>query len=105
MSLVNMQDGVVKSPLVQQVQQRGADLSRVQQSTQVPFNQELARQADEVVLQTAEAENEGIRPDEEGKQDHPQKRRKPAEGEEGPDEEPPEEGMSDNASHRIDITV
>lgn len=109
MSLVNMQDSIVKASLVTQVQHRAAALARVQQSTQVPFNQELARRADEVVSQTAEAENEGIRENDEESRRHRREQRRRARHT-GSDTDTETSGdldtpADDGGPHHIDITI
>lgn len=104
-----MQDSIVKSPLVTLIQQRSAAVARLQQSMQIPFSEELARQADEVIRQTQEAANETIREDEEETRRHRrrnQQRRHASPG--GADDSEADETNDDTdleGPHRIDITV
>ena len=107
MSLTGIQDSMVKSHLVQQVQSRTEEVVRLQERTQMPFSQELARQADEVVLNITRTEQDGVR-DEERLKDREEEKRKKREEEEREgnspspreeEEEPPAEGVG---SHRID---
>lgn len=104
MSLINLQDGILKSPLVQTFQTRADDMARAVQATHVSFNEELARQADEVVLQTRQTEQETIREDMKREQQERQRRIRrrvaaatPEEAEEKPPSPPP------SPLHRVDI--
>ena len=109
MRILNLQDGVVKSSLVQQVQSRAAEVARTQDSSNVVFNNELARQADEVVLQTNQAENDGIRQKEEREGRQRRRRRKQQLGEEvGEDDSSAaikKNACNTNNAPGIDITV
>lgn len=75
MQILNVQDGFVKSPLVQLTAERAAELAKVQDAAQVMVREEEARKADEVVIELHEAENETIRNQEENKHSR-QRRRK-----------------------------
>jgi hypothetical protein len=77
-SFINMQDGIIKSSLVQQVQQRVDEITRLQQASHVNFNEELARQADEVVLEAKQTENNES--DEADEQDEPSGNERPGLG-------------------------
>ena len=76
MSMINMQDNIIKSNLVQQFQHRGEELQRNQDKAQLPHIQELARQADEVVLQITKTEQEAIREEQERRKDERKKKKK-----------------------------
>ncbi len=107
MRILNLQDGVVKSPLVQQIQGRAAEVARTQDASHVAFNDELARQADEVVLQTNQAENDGIR-DKEEREGRQRRRRKRQTGKTHDDDSALAAGKNpDHSGHAsvIDITV
>ena len=106
MSLANIQDNLVKNFIVTPIQSRGGEVQRVNEQVRAQFQAEQARQAEESVTHAKEAEQEGIRSDQEGKRDrYESKRRKKVEDEE--EETPPE---SSNASAHgdgrlIDIVV
>jgi len=106
MSLANIQDNLVKNFMVQPFQSRGGEVQRVNEQVRAQFQAEQTRQAEEAVSHTKEAEQEGIRGDEEGKRDrYESKRRKKAEDEE---EEAPSEStnVSPHGDGRlIDIVV
>ncbi|MBN2713112.1 MAG: hypothetical protein JXR97_11880 [Planctomycetes bacterium] len=108
MSLFNMQDGVVKSSLVQQVQHRAAEVGKVHQATMVTQSQEQARMADEVVLQTHQAEGGEVRADEENTENG-QRQQKRRRGQGQPDEADNGENDSgehgESGPHLIDITI
>lgn len=91
MSLVAIQDNLVKAPLVQQTQTRGDDVVRGQEIAQVATQREQNRQKDEVVLHTHESENQGIRTDEEREKEGRKKKRQEEE-----EEEKTEEPMDDS---------
>ncbi len=110
MSLINMQDNVIKSSLVQQVQSRGGDIAKAAEMAQNLFKDELARQADETVKETPQTENGVIHDDQEREQGGkpPRRRRQRRHGEESEDEST-EQGdgtpPSPDGPHRIDLTV
>ena len=83
MSLAAIQDNLVKAPLVQQTHTRGDDVARGQEIHQAAQQREQDRQGDQVVLHTKEAEQEGLRPDEEREKD--QRRKKQQQEEEAED--------------------
>jgi hypothetical protein len=106
MQILNLQDGIVKSSLVQQVQERAADLVRSDQAARVNFHQELARQAEEVIAETPQAEHEAIREEEERGEGQGQRRRSrhQADQAESSEEQKPSSPPS-LSPHRIDIVV
>lgn len=108
MSLINMQDTVIKSSLVTQFQARGGDMARAHDATAVPYQQEQARRADEVVIEVTHTEDGGIRDERESRQGEERERqRRPrieVPGEDGSDDEntsPPHRA----ANGHIDITI
>jgi hypothetical protein len=110
MRLVNIQDGIMKAHVVQQFQERAAEVARASEAAQEGFREELARQADEVILETNPRENYPLSEDEERRDRHRgrQRRRRraweeepAAEEETPPGGEPPEEPPA----HKVDITI
>ena len=88
MSLGNIQDTLVKTHLVQQVQSRDADVVRAREQIQPQLQRELAREADEVVLSMTRAEEGEIREEDENREKgEGRKRRKSSDGEDGDDGE------------------
>lgn len=75
MSLVAIQDNLVKVSLVQQTQTRGDDVARGQEIAQTASQREHNRQEDQVVIHTRETENQGIRADEQREKEQRKKRR------------------------------
>jgi len=107
MSLANIQDNLVKNFMVQPFQSRGGEAQRVHEQVRAQFQAEQTRQADEVVTHTKEAEQQGIRPDQErGKEKRESKRRRPGEPE-GEEEAttPPSTASVSGEGQRIDIIV
>ena len=82
MSLSAIQDNLVKTNLVQQTQTRGDDVARGQEIGQVAQQRENDRQGDQVVLMTRQAEQQGIRTDEEREKEEQRKKKKRQEEEE-----------------------
>lgn len=105
MSAINMQDGFVKSPLVQGVQQRDATIGRAFQDAQAARTDDLTRQAEETIHETTESEQEGIRDEQQRRQQ--QRRRKAQQGFAATDEDEtlPEAAPTPPTSRMIDITV
>lgn len=83
---LNMQDNVMKSAYVSQIQDRSVDVARADHQAQSAFHEELTRQANEVVENVQEADQEEINEkNEKEKQREGKKkrrRRNPEEGEE-----------------------
>ena len=105
MQILNLQDGIIKSPLVQQMQEQAAAVFRAEEGARRTFHDEMARQAEETTQETAQSENETIREDEEHPSGRrPPRRRQPSlpEGEDAP-EAPAAENQT--GSHRIDIVA
>jgi hypothetical protein len=110
MRLVNIQDGIMKAHVVQQFQERAAEVARASEAAQAGFREELARQADEVILETNPRENYPLSEDEERNNRNRGRRRRrrraweeeptaeelPPSGDESPEDEPP---------HKVDITI
>ena len=114
MSLAAIQDNLVKTSLVQQTQSRVDDVSRAQQIGQTAAQREHDRQEDQVVIGAHEAEQQGIRTDEERQKEERRKKRKREEEEEAAenDSESSAEGEGDRARagnrammRRINIVV
>ena len=107
MSLANIQDNLVKNFMVQPFQSRGGEVQRVNEQVRTQFQAEQARQAEEAVTHAKEAEQEGIRPDQEGKRDRYESKRRSAKKAEDEEEEetPPESTNAFGDGHRIDIVV
>ncbi len=96
---------------MQQVQQQSTNVARAQEAAQAPFRDEIARQAEEVVLQTNQLEHERIREDSKrSRQERQNRRRRRDAGESSPAptvaaDEDPSPPASAEGSSRIDITV
>jgi len=106
MQILNLQDGIVKSPLVQQMQERPGEVARMQDASQLAFNEEITRQADETVAQLNQAEHEAIRADQERGQGQGRRRRRRPERQDAeaePQNQSPPPAIG--GPHRIDITV
>ena len=107
MSLAAIQDSLVKTSLVQHTQARGDDIGRGQENAIVAQQQEDNRQEDQVVLRSREAEQNGVRPDEEKEQG--QGREREEEEEEQQNGEAQAEDEEDNGPRakmrRINIVV
>lgn len=95
MSLSAIQDNLVKTSLVQQTQSRGDDVQRGQEIAQAASQREHDRQSDQVVLQTQQKEQQGIRADEEREKEGRRKKREEEEDEEEEKAEEGEAGSSD----------
>ncbi len=108
MQLYNIQDNLSKAPLAQMHQERPAEVARAVDSTHVRFNNELARQADEVVVAAQQTENASIREDSESDRQAGNRRRRRrhqfAEQESEAEPENPPEAPADPSAH-IDITI
>ena len=65
---LNMQDTVVKSSLVQSVQERDGDVNRAHTQAAQAFQDEVARRAEEAVQTVMQPEQEGIRQRQGGQQ-------------------------------------
>lgn len=63
---LNMQDTVVKSSLVQSVQERDVDVSRAHNLASEAFQEEVTRRAEEMVKTVMQPEQEGIRQENSG---------------------------------------
>lgn len=103
----NMQENIVKSSLVQQIQERDTDIARSSQQMQEAFTKELDRKSHEVVSEVKHVEQDGVNPDADkegsGKNGGKRKRRNP----DDPDD-PMMEGWSmgpddDGKPHTINI--
>lgn len=106
----NMQDGIVKSSLVQQVQFRQQALQRAAEGTLGALHDEAARQASETIREVPEAENQGIRDegDEREEGEGRRRRRRRERGDEEEAENPPPRHASPptiGPARRIDITA
>jgi hypothetical protein len=106
MEIINHQDGIIKSSLVQLVQHRSTEVANAQEGALVPLNEEMARKAGETVEATPKSENDGIREDEERQQGRRERRRRqiPAD-EDDSEEEKKSPATSSGSPHRIDITI
>ncbi len=90
MSLSAIQDNLLKTNLVQQTQTKGDDVARGRENAVAAVQKEDNRRQDEVVLSTHEAEQRGIRPDDErggGREREEEKEKKERDGDEPEDEE------------------
>ncbi len=81
MSVGIIHDNMVKTSLVQQTQTRGDDVQRSLEIGQVAAQREDNRQRDQVVIQTKQKEEHGIRPDAEREKEGRKKRREEEEEE------------------------
>ena len=99
-------DTPLKAPLVQQIQERDADIVRSTQQSQQAFAEEMARRGNEAVRETGETDQNGIDEDPERQQNGGKKKKRsphyPGEEEDvskgwtmGPDD--------DGKPHRINI--
>ena len=113
MSLSAIQDNLVKSNLVQQTQARGDDVARGQEIAQAAAQREHDRQEDQVVIQTRQRDQDGIRSDEEREKEGGKKKRQD-EDEDGAeesrdekrlDDEKGEEGGTRAVMRRINIVI
>lgn len=103
----NMTDSIIKSALVQQIQDRDVDIARSSQQAQQAFQAELARQAEEVVENVMETEQNGVDEDSEnetGGGKKKKRRRSPNE----PEDDDPAQGWTmgpddDGRPHTINI--
>lgn len=110
MSLFNIQDGIIKSSLVQQIQDRGNDIARAAEAARVGQHAEEARQASEFVAATQEAENHGIRQEQERKRQERRRRQKRSPSEtdsedESPKPPPPQPRITHGADGRPHINI
>lgn len=101
MSLAAIQDNLVKVHLVQQTQTRGDDVARGQEIHQAAQQREQDRQGDQVVIHTKEAEQEGIRPDEEREKEQRRKKRQEEEEEREKAEDSGEDGNDEGPRSRM----
>ncbi len=77
MSSIIQGEQAMKATYVSQIQDRSVDIQRANAQAQTAFNEEFARRAEEVVEETEEVENNGIRNDQEGqKQEQEQKKQR-----------------------------
>ena len=76
MSLAGIQETLVKTHLVQQVQSRGTEQTRAQEQAQTQFHRDLAREADEVVLSMTRAEESAINENDEDREKGEGRRRR-----------------------------
>ena len=85
MSSIILGDQAMKASYISQIQDRSVDIQRSSTQAHVAFNEELTRKAEEVVKETEETENNGIRNDQERKkqqeEQHKRRRRRPEEPE------------------------
>lgn len=101
----------MKAHVVQQFQERAAEIVRAQEAGQAGFREELARQADEVVLETNHRENYPLSEDEERRHRNPSRQRRRRRAweveEEAADEAalPAEPSDEEPPSHKVDITI
>lgn len=109
MSLLNIQDGMIKSSLVQQIQDRGNDILRAAEGAQAAHHAEEARQASEFIAPTLATENEGIRQEQERKRQERrrrQKRHRPESDEEDASPSPPPQNrITHDADGRAHINI
>jgi len=98
MSLLGIQDSIVKTHLVQQLQARSEDIERTMQQDLARRIQDMARQADEVVLSSrATSSEEEVKEQEERRRREEEQRKKHSL--DIIEEEPKEEKKSDNTPH------
>ena len=105
MQILNIQDGVVKSALVQQIQARAGEMARVQDVSQVAFDDEMARKADETVEELNQGENEAIQEEEERGEQQQRRRRRRRHDADEPEEEAEDTKPPPHDSHHIDVTI
>lgn len=98
MSLSAIQDSLVKTSLVQQTQARSDDINRGQETAAQAAQREVNRQADQVVIHTQEAEQQGVRADEEKEREG--RKREEEEDEEQEEETSEEEGEEGESGPR-----
>jgi hypothetical protein len=117
MLLSNIQDNIVKAPMVSAAQTAAQKSAEVSEHLRAGETLDQARQAEEQVRQTHETEQEGIRNQEERDHAiHPDGRRRRKSDAENSEEEPDEpageasppsaaSGPSASGLHMIDITI
>lgn len=112
MSAINNQDNIIKSPLVQQMQHRAEDMARVQTAHEHAQKAENVREADEVILEIKQTEQQGIHDDDDERRERRRQaaESEPAEGEgESEDTEATDEAtdkpVSADGQRHIDITI
>jgi len=109
MQILNLQDGIVKSPLVSTVQNRAAEILRAGEIAADHRHAEQAREAEEVTQETSRVEQDEIHPDEGRDQSHPDRRRRrrpSAAPAVAPSAEPrPAASAEPSGGHKIDIVI
>lgn len=105
---LNMQDNVVKSSLVQQIQERDTDINRSSNQMHDAFAKEMARKSHEVVTEVEHTENHGINADNEGDEGRGGKQKKQHRRNPDDPDDPLMEGWSmgpddDGKPHSINI--
>lgn len=106
---LNMQDTVVKSSLVQSVQERDGDVGRAHNQAAQAFQEEVARRAEEAVQTVMQPEQQGIQQRQGGQQGGGQgRKRRP--GAEASPEDKAKDGWSmgaddDGLPHAINIVI
>lgn len=107
---LNMQDTVVKSSLVQSVQERDGDVGRAHNQAAQAFQEEVARRAEEAVQTVMQPEQQGIQQRQGGQQQGGGQGRKRRPGEDASPEEKAKDGWSmgaddDGQPHTINIVI
>lgn len=107
---LNMQDTVVKSSLVQSVQERDGDVNRAHLRAAEAFQEEVTRQAGEVVKNVPTAEQGGIRPDVGDRQNGGEKKKRGDRKQDATPEEARKNGWvmgvdDDGVPHTVNIVI